>query len=137
MAKKNNNRVSSLDDIAARKAQLAAEMQKLNEEMENTRVNVLKDIEAKIQNLPEQFGVENLAEVRNLISRYERGSLFKATNKGNVSLNDEQKQNLLQRRRDGVPYSVLAGEFNVSAQTAFNYCKAAGLVTPRNAEVNA
>jgi hypothetical protein len=141
MAKSNKNesRVSSEQEIAARKEQLAAEMAKLDAEMNAARETLLKAIEQKIIGLPEHFGVATLDDVRNLIAKHQKGILFVETH-GNVgdraprkSLSEEEKAKLIEARKGGAQYSALSAQFGVSVQTVFNYCKAAGITTARGA----
>lgn len=146
MSTKSNKsvRVPSLDDIAARKAKLEAEMKALDEKIEQARLATLKEIESKIEGLPEHFGVATLDDVSNLIAKFRRGILFQ--NKPNqivgeraprVSLTDEQKTALLNDRRAGMQYSTIAEKYGVSQPTVYNYCKEAGLVVPRGSKAEA
>lgn len=139
MAKSNSNKSArvSLDDIAINREKLQAELAKLQEQENELRNARLKDIEEKINALPEQFGVASLEDVRNLITRHVRGLLFTDTQgkvgerAARVSLSDEQKAALIDDRKAGMQYSALAEKYGISTQTAFNYSKAAGLTVAR------
>jgi predicted transcriptional regulator len=131
----------SIEDIAAQRAKIEAELAKLNEKESEAKLAYLKEIEQKILGLTELFGVPTLGDVRNLIARHEKGVLFQdkpnatvGERAPRVTLTDEQKDKLLAGRRAGKQYSDLANEFGVSTQTVFNYCKAAGLTVPRKSE---
>lgn len=135
--KSTKSRVSSLEDIAAKQAQLAKQMEELKNQEQEIRNARLKEIETKINALPEHFGVATLEDVRALIARHVKGVLFIETHgktgerAPRVSLDDAQKAALIEDRKAGMQYSALAEKYGVSTQTVFNYAKAAGLTESR------
>lgn len=140
---KSVNVVSELASIGDKKAQLAAQMAQLEQEEKELKFNRLKAIEAKVNALTAHFEVATLADVRNLILRVEKNTLF---NEGKAStseraprttLSDEQKESLVNDRRAGVQYSVLCQRYGISSMTVYKYCKEAGLVEARPTEAPA
>lgn len=134
--KSNVNAASTLATIGDKKAQLAAQMAQLEQEEKELKFKRLKAIEAKVNELTGAFEVATLADVRNLILRVEKGTLFaedKQTGEraARTFLTAEQKAALIEERKAGVQQSVLAEKYGVSTQTVWNYCKEAGLVVSR------
>ena len=102
-------------ELAAAKAEAAAEVEARNEE-----------IATKVRSLTKMFNVATLADVISLVKSVDKGTLGKldaSASRSYVRLTPEQKATIRERRAkggSGNQVSELATEFNVSVGTIYN-----------------
>lgn len=142
MSKKNNqNARTSVEDLQARKAKLAAELAATDTQLADAERARIENIGAQIDTFPALLGVATLGEVASLIRQREKGTLGSVaqdvTRRARTVLTDEQRNLLVADRRAGMQYSALATKYGVSSQTAFNVCKEAGVTVSRDANAPA
>lgn len=141
MAKNQKNARASLEDLQARKAKLAAEQAAIDAQLADAERARIENIGAQIDTFPALLGVATLGDVMSLIRQRDRGTLGSVaqdvTRRARTVLTKEQVAQLVEDRRaslaagKGIQYSALGEKYGVSGQTAFNHCKAAGLVNER------
>ena len=143
MGKKNqNNTRASIEQVDAELAKLDAQRAKLMADREAANRARVEEISAQIDSFPALLGVATLGEVASLIRQREKGTLGSVaqdvTRRARTVLSKEQIAQLVEDRRAslaagrGIQYSALGEKYGVSDQTAFNHCKAAGLVNERS-----
>ena len=140
MAKKNDNKVETADEVIAKlTAQLAAAQELKAKEIEARN----EEIATNVRKLTDTFGVATLSDVINLIKQVEKGTLGKLDKTASegrtyTRLTDEQKDTIRARRAkggSGNQVSELATEFNVSIGTIYNLSKETAETPAAPAEV--